>query len=183
MTYPSPRWMSLDLGYVSLVPDTHAPKPPQQNLFENLIPCPFRVRWSRGNTTPLAINPDLRNEDWVAAVLEKEINAALVAANVTDRVRVAPGDYCDPRPNDTRVRQLHASLHQASVTGRPGTKCQLRGDVWINSREYLVTAPTGLEWRPNGLGAAYFVVATLVWQCHDVSVLPCPAGTMPAIVT
>jgi hypothetical protein len=167
---PTIKWLTLEIGYESLTVDTCADKPDLQDELEKILPKLSMLEWALGS---LHVVKSVATDKWVAGFLENEINAALKlrhkqsgGVGILDQVMIEEGQLCGfmhkgckwlPKPKTPRTR-----------TGTPGTRCKLRGKIWVNSRSYVLLNPDGKLWLKDSLPESSIPFAKLTWECHAV---------------
>lgn len=150
-------WIHISVGYTTLrkkgqIPtsdDIKAMKTAQDTIKRVFRQDPNHPRWLTPNTTQVPENLPVElswlDDSWSKQVLQIEVWRVLAETGATDNP-------------DLVVTRLVALVDKS---GHPGTRCQLVGDKWYNSRSYLLDED-GKPWLSND---NLFTHITLIWLC------------------
>ncbi len=184
-------WMRIEIGYVSMTPDTCSGiKPHLQEVLEAKL-LATRIRsWAKVGQTTITGSVTPTSDDWAAEVLATELNtglqeahAAQQAPGVAEQIVIEPKHLCSYLSiTDCYLSPTMLAPLRKLPTGRPGTHCKLLGDLWINSRSYRITDSAGRTWLESELPPKSLMFATLTWECFKVTkaIKSRPSGTASA---
>lgn len=144
----------LEVGYESDEEDTFCDSdPPMKDVLIGHIPEIHRTAWVQTKQHDIPASFD--DDDWVREYLQERFDAALGANTVSIE-----------KSHLRRYGECYGlGLGPSKVSGSPGTCCKLRGDVWVNSRSYVLETPAGESWPANRDPEDAVVFATLTWEC------------------
>ncbi|MEZ6037042.1 MAG: hypothetical protein R3F29_06150 [Planctomycetota bacterium] len=176
-----PLRLTIELGHVATDYDTSSHCSPddlttEQKMILEAIQCSARADWNK----PFVVtNVDTTNDDWVAQVLEEEINSKLYVPPSTMPPNTMP-------TNTVRILKDHVvwpSLHPESgkplpTSPDPGTQCRLVGEKWINSRTYYLYGSGGGKWLFDA-NSKHIAIATLTWLCRTLNPCKPDGNAMP----
>lgn len=170
-------WMMIEIGYVSMTPDTcSGNKPRLQVVLEGKFTKTRLEDWAKDGQTTITGSVTPQSDDWAAEVLETELNAGLREAHaeqgapgVAEQVEIDPKNLCSYLSiTDCFLTKEKLDRLRRLPTGRPGTHCKLLGKRWINSRSYRITDSAG-TWLQKDLPKDSVMFATLTWECFKAT--------------
>jgi hypothetical protein len=165
---PIAKWLSVDIGYVSLKPDTcTGNKPALQKILEGKLLQDDIDAWVDPGETAISQSIGQTNDDWAAEVLQIELNRALAAAHAFKQAAGKPEQVLIEAEQLVCFLGSVSSLKPGILSGRPGTHCQLRGGIWVNTRSFRVLDLKQKPWLEAQLPQS-MMFASLSWPCYKV---------------
>lgn len=155
--------LHLEVGYDSQDPDTlHSCTPPLKKILETHIGETHLGNWAK--EVPHSFPTPPTDDTWVAAYLQQKFDDAL-GKDVVQIDEDCLWSIHGARPPLTKG----ARGRKPAWSGSHGTRCVLRGEIWVNIRTYALATPQGDKWPADREPKYATVFASLTWVCEQKS--------------
>ena len=117
---------------------------------------------------------------WVATFLQSEINFALAERHAQHARPGAPDSLIIDETRLVRYQRPLGGFTPCTLpSGEPGTRCKLRGGIWVNTRSYSLFKTDGRMWLASTRQETQIVAPGVRFSCTSSSWLFCALSSRP----